>query len=85
MTALFALALGTFASEDLTCITAGLLISQGRFAALPAILACAAGIYAGDLGLWVIGRVLDCGNGRRGEVLVGGRRWTGSDGWHHFA
>jgi len=55
---LAALALGTLVSEDLTCIAAGLLVSRGAMALLPAIVACALGIYAGDLGLWIAGRVL---------------------------
>lgn len=58
MTSLLALVVGTFASEDLTCIAAGLLISRGQVALFEAILACAVGIYAGDIGLWTIGRVL---------------------------
>jgi membrane protein DedA with SNARE-associated domain len=62
-----ALALATFVSEDLTTIGAALLVREGRIAPATALLACAAGIYAGDLGLWLLGRVL----GRR--VLALGR------------
>ncbi|HJR59436.1 MAG TPA: VTT domain-containing protein [Vicinamibacterales bacterium] len=54
---LVALAVATLVSEDLTTITAGLMVSAGHLPAGPALLACAAGIYAGDLGLWVAGRV----------------------------
>ena len=52
------LALATFVSEDLTCITAGLLASSGRLELLPAILACFAGIYLSDLLLYAAGRFL---------------------------
>ena len=48
---------GTLVSEDLACITAGLLIQRGQTGASSAISACALGIFAGDVGLWGIGRV----------------------------
>src|SRR5687767_9816769 len=54
---LVALALGTLVSEDLTTIGAGLLVARGEMDPAAAVLACVAGIYAGDLGLWAIGRV----------------------------
>lgn len=54
---LFGLALGTLASEDLTSISAGLLVRDGAIDLLPAIAACTAGVYLGDLGLWAVGRV----------------------------
>ena len=57
MTGPFALAIGTLISEDLTCVTAGLLIQAGRLAPLPAVLGCLAGIYLGDVGLWLAGRL----------------------------
>ena len=53
-----ALVLGTFVSEDLTTIAAGLLVSHGQLSAVSAMLACGLGIYAGDLGLWMVGRVV---------------------------
>ncbi|MEO7271511.1 MAG: DedA family protein [Vicinamibacterales bacterium] len=56
---LLSLVVGTLVSEDLTCIAAGLLIQRGQVGALPATLACAFGILAGDFGLWAIGRA--CG------------------------
>ena len=53
-----ALALGTLVSEDLTCITAGLLAGRGTLNLMPAVAACALGIYLGDLALWLAGRLL---------------------------
>ncbi len=47
---------GTFVSEDLTSIFAGLLIQEGRIGPGAAIAACALGIWIGDLGLWAVGR-----------------------------
>jgi membrane protein DedA with SNARE-associated domain len=55
----FALLFGTFVSEDLACITAGLLIQRGELGASAGIAACAIGIFVGDLGLWGAGRL--CG------------------------
>ena len=54
---LFGLAAGTLLSEDLTSISAGLLARDGVIDLLPAMAACAVGTYAGDLGLWALGRV----------------------------
>jgi membrane protein DedA with SNARE-associated domain len=54
---LLALAAGTLVSEDLTSISAGLLSRDGTIGLLPAIAACVAGVYLGDLGLWALGRV----------------------------
>jgi membrane protein DedA with SNARE-associated domain len=48
---------GTFVSEDLACVTAGLLIQRGELAASTGILACTLGIFIGDLGLWAAGRL----------------------------
>jgi membrane protein DedA with SNARE-associated domain len=53
-----ALAAGTLVSEDLTCAAAGQLVAGGRLHWAPAVAACFAGIYAGDLLLWLAGRVL---------------------------
>ncbi len=52
------LAFATFISEDLTCISAGLLASQGRVSFTLAALACLAGIFVGDLLLFAAGRWL---------------------------
>jgi membrane protein DedA with SNARE-associated domain len=53
-----ALVLGTFISEDLTSISAGLLARAGESTLVPALAACALGVYVGDLGLWLAGRLL---------------------------
>jgi membrane protein DedA with SNARE-associated domain len=54
---LFGLVAGTFVSEDLTSIGAGVLARDGVVGLAPAIAACAAGVYIGDLGLWGLGRL----------------------------
>ena len=59
MLTLVVIVLGTFISEDATCIATGLLIQRGEVGLTPGILACVIGIYVGDLGLWAVGRV--CG------------------------
>lgn len=51
------IALGTFASEDLTCVATGLLIQRGQIGVAEGILACTLGIFVGDVGLWAIGRL----------------------------
>lgn len=55
---MLAIVAGTLASEDLTCIVVGLLIGQGRLEVLPGVLACVVGIFLGDVGLYVAGRVV---------------------------
>jgi membrane protein DedA with SNARE-associated domain len=55
---LVGLALGTLVSEDLTSIGAGLLVRDGKVDAAAAVAACAAGVYFGDVGLWLAGRIL---------------------------
>jgi membrane protein DedA with SNARE-associated domain len=54
---LFGLAAGTLVSEDFTSISAGLLARDGVIGLVPAIAACTAGVYVGDLGLWALGRI----------------------------
>lgn len=49
---------GTFVSEDLTCIGAGLLAARGLIGFWPATAACFIGIFVGDIGLYMAGRVL---------------------------
>jgi membrane protein DedA with SNARE-associated domain len=51
----------TLISEDLTCITVGLLIHAGGLNATAGLTACFLGIFLGDLGLWWIGRLLGRG------------------------
>jgi len=53
---LVGLALATLASEDLACAAAGALVAQGRLAFVPATLACFAGIFVGDVLLFLAGR-----------------------------
>lgn len=55
---LAALAAATFVSEDLTCIAAGLLVRAGELDLFVAVAGCVLGIFLGDVGLWLIGRVL---------------------------
>ncbi|MCI0738304.1 MAG: VTT domain-containing protein [Gemmataceae bacterium] len=52
-----ALILGTFVSEDLTCVSAGLLIQDRTLGWFPGVAGCLLGIYFGDLGLWLLGRI----------------------------
>lgn len=51
------LAASTFASEDLACVAAGLLVASGRLSFAAASGASLAGILAGDLGLVLLGRL----------------------------
>lgn len=55
---LLGLAAATLVSEDAAALTAGWLVSRGSVEAGPAVAACAAGIWIGDLGLWAAGRAL---------------------------
>lgn len=52
------LAAATLITEDLTCITAGVMAAQGRFDFALAAFACFLGIYVGDLLLFLAGRWL---------------------------
>lgn len=54
---LLGLAASTLVSEDLASIGAGLLARDGRVSVAGAAMACAAGVYAGDVGLWCLGRI----------------------------
>lgn len=51
----------TFISEDAACIAAGGLAAQGRLGMATAILVCFAGIVAGDIALYGIGRLTAVG------------------------
>jgi membrane protein DedA with SNARE-associated domain len=57
MLTFLSLMFGTLVSEDLACITAGLLIRRGAIGVASAIAACVLGIFVGDVGLWGLGRV----------------------------
>ena len=48
----------TLVSEDLTCITTGLMIARGTIGFLPGTLACFLGIFFGDLLVFLAGRSL---------------------------
>lgn len=50
------LALATLVSEDLTCVWAGVLAAQGRISFMLAAVACLAGIFLGDVLLFLAGR-----------------------------
>ena len=51
------LIVATLVSEDLTCLAAGLLVAAGSLGFWPAVFACGAGIFFGDLGLYALGRL----------------------------
>lgn len=51
------LAAGTLVSEDLACVTAGVLAAQGVAPYLLVSFACFVGIWVGDLGLFGLGRI----------------------------
>ncbi len=53
----FLLIAATLISEDLTCIAAGVLVSQGKIGLAAAIIACAVGIFIGDSLTFLAGRV----------------------------
>jgi len=57
MTAALGLIVGTFVSEDLACVTAGVLIQRGELNPAVGIVACALGILLGDWALWLLGRL----------------------------
>jgi membrane protein DedA with SNARE-associated domain len=72
------IALGTFASEDLTCIAAGALIASGKIEWLPGLVACIVGIYFGDILLYAVGRLAGRPIARR---LVTGARLDRASQW----
>lgn len=55
---------GTFASEDLSCLTAGALVAANQISFPVATIACGLGILVGDVGLYMLGRLLGHGVGR---------------------
>ena len=52
-----AISAATFVSEDATCIATGLLIHSDQLNWAVGLGACVVGIFLGDLGLWLAGRV----------------------------
>ncbi len=69
------LALATLASEDLTCLAAGWLVSQGRLSFWAAAGGCWLGILVGDLLLYGLGRLV----GRRALERKPLSRWVRPD------
>jgi membrane protein DedA with SNARE-associated domain len=53
---LLAIAGSTLVSEDVTIVAVGLAIHDRALPLAPSLLACAIGIYVGDIGLWAAGR-----------------------------
>jgi membrane protein DedA with SNARE-associated domain len=47
--------LGTFITEDLSCVAAGVFAADGHIDYVTAIIACSLGIWLGDIGLYLIG------------------------------
>lgn len=84
-----ALFFGTFVSEDLTCIGAGLMIHAHEIDWPTGIIACLLGIFVSDLGLWLVGRVvgrrlLDWDWVRRrlpAQSLESLESWFAAQGW----
>jgi len=70
-----ALAVATFISEDLTTIFAGVLVSRDEMSFTSALIACTAGIWIGDGGLWALGRYL----GRPALRMPGIRRMVNAE------
>lgn len=46
---------GTFVTEDLSCVAGGIFAAQGETGFVAAVVACTLGIWLGDIGLYVIG------------------------------
>ncbi len=61
---LILIALATLASEDLTLAATGVLVSQGKISFTSGVAACAAGIFVGDIFLFLAGRAFGTGLGR---------------------
>ncbi|MCC6357337.1 MAG: VTT domain-containing protein [Phycisphaerales bacterium] len=84
-----ALFFGTFVSEDLTCIGAGLMIHAREIDWPTGVIACLLGIFVSDLGLWLVGRVvgrrlLDWDWVRRrlpAQSLENLESWFAAQGW----
>lgn len=88
VTLVLLLALATFVSEDLTCVSAGLLVARGTLGYFSATLGCLAGIVCGDFLLFFAGKLL----GRRAlsqpplkwfvkaSAIARGRQWFEREG-----
>ena len=50
--------ISTLVSEDLTCIATGQFIARGDIGAAVGVGGCLVGIFFGDLGLWLVGRLV---------------------------
>ena len=48
----------TLVSEDLTYVATGQFIARGDISAVTGVGGCIAGIFLGDLGLWLVGRLV---------------------------
>ena len=70
---LAAIFLATFASEDLTCLAVGLLVHAGQLDPFVGLAGCGLGIFIGDVGLWLLGRLLGLGLLRPGSTGACGR------------
>ena len=55
---LMSLTLATFLSEDLACISAGVLVAEGHMSFLVATFACFIGMFIGDMLLFIAGRYI---------------------------
>lgn len=79
---LIALAFATYASEDLACIAAGLLVADGRVGFVPASIACFLGIWTGDMLLVFAGRgIRGLTRGRLLKWLEKGGRLERAESW----
>jgi len=77
-----ALALATYASEDLACIAAGLLVADGRIGFVEASVACFIGIWTGDMLLVFAGRgIRNLTRGRLLAWLDKGGRLVRAESW----
>jgi len=72
---LLLLAAATLVSEDLACLGGGLLVANGTISFFSAVLGCSLGILLGDVGLFLIGRVV----GRRVVSIAPFRWWVNEE------
>lgn len=86
---LIIIAAGTFITEDLTCITVGMLAAQLQVDVFVGVVACILGIFLSDMGLWLLGRLLSRGRLRQSflarrlpeEKLEALGAWFDRKGW----